>query len=45
MSNPFQTPQPRASLSEVHETVEVPMKGSSWRRWLAITGRVFVEIL
>jgi len=26
------------SLSEVHETVTVPSRGSSWRRWLAITG-------
>lgn len=26
------------SLSEVHETVTVPTRGSSWRRWLAITG-------
>jgi manganese transport protein len=26
------------SLSEVHESVSVPSRGSSWRRWLAITG-------
>jgi len=26
------------SLSEVHETVEVPSRGSRWLRWLAITG-------
>jgi manganese transport protein len=26
------------SLSEVHESVTVPSKGSSWLRWLAITG-------
>ncbi|MFN8388184.1 MAG: divalent metal cation transporter [Anaerolineales bacterium] len=26
------------SLSEVHESVIVPAKASSWRRWLAITG-------
>jgi len=26
------------SLSEVHESVVVPSRGSSWRRWLAITG-------
>ena len=26
------------SLSEVHETVDVPSKGSNWRRWLAISG-------
>ena len=26
------------SLSEVHESVAVPSRGSSWRRWLAITG-------
>ncbi len=28
----------RASLSEVHETVLVPLRGPWWRRWLAITG-------
>ena len=26
------------SLSEVHETVEVPTRGSNWKRWLAIAG-------
>ena len=26
------------SLSEVHETVVVPTKGTNWHRWLAITG-------
>lgn len=26
------------SLSEVHESVVIPAKASSWRRWLAITG-------
>ncbi len=26
------------SLAEVHETVTVPSRGSSWWRWLAITG-------
>src|SRR5689334_2719965 len=26
------------SLSEVHETVVVPSRGTAWRRWLAITG-------
>ncbi len=26
------------SLAEVHETVSVPVRGSWWRRWLAITG-------
>ncbi len=26
------------SLSDVHETVDVPTRGSKWRRWLAITG-------
>ncbi|MCC6297804.1 MAG: Nramp family divalent metal transporter [Anaerolineales bacterium] len=26
------------SLSEVHESVIVPSKGSSWKRWLAIAG-------
>ena len=30
--------QQHASLSEVHETVDVPLLGSNWRRWLAITG-------
>ena len=28
----------KLSLSEVHESVTVPMHGSWWRRWLAITG-------
>ena len=31
-------PNPHVSLSEVHETVVVPTRGSGWRRWLAITG-------
>jgi len=26
------------SLSEVHESVVVPTRGTAWRRWLAITG-------
>ncbi len=26
------------SLSEVYETVEVPTRGSGWRRWLAVAG-------
>ena len=26
------------SLSEVHETVNVPSKGPNWRRWMAISG-------
>ena len=30
--------QKSLSLSEVHETVTVPARGSWWRRWLAITG-------
>jgi manganese transport protein len=30
--------QVQNSLSEVHESVLVPAKTSSWRRWLAITG-------
>lgn len=38
MSNPPQRSQRKISLSEVHETVVVPTRGSSWRRWLAITG-------
>ncbi|MCC7118785.1 MAG: Nramp family divalent metal transporter [Anaerolineales bacterium] len=29
---------PHVSLSEVHETVIVPAKISSWKRWLAIAG-------
>ena len=33
-----QIPNPHASLSEVHETVIVPTRGTAWRRWLAITG-------
>jgi len=28
----------QTSLSEVHETVNVPSRGSSWRTWLAVTG-------
>jgi manganese transport protein len=35
--NFHETPR-QNSLSEVHETVIVPTRGSSWRRWLAITG-------
>lgn len=31
-------PNPHVSLSEVHETVDVPTRGTAWRRWLAITG-------
>jgi manganese transport protein len=31
-------PNPQVSLSEVHETVDVPTRGTAWRRWLAITG-------
>ncbi|MFN2131441.1 MAG: Nramp family divalent metal transporter [Anaerolineae bacterium] len=31
-------PQKRRSLSEVHETVQVPSHGVWWRQWLAITG-------
>jgi manganese transport protein len=38
MSNPNQRPNRNASLSEVHETVIVPSKGTRWQRWLAITG-------
>src|SRR5512133_41515 len=33
-----QIPNPQVSLSEVHETVIVPSRGTAWRRWLAITG-------
>jgi manganese transport protein len=28
----------QTSLSEVHETVVVPTRGTAWQRWLAITG-------
>jgi manganese transport protein len=38
MTNQSQKPQRKVSLSEVHETIEVPTRGSKWRRWLAITG-------
>ena len=32
------SPNQHVSLSEVHETVVVPTRGTAWRRWLAITG-------
>ncbi len=38
MSTKFDQPHQHNSLSEVHETVMVPSKGSNWRRWLAISG-------
>ncbi|MGE5463889.1 MAG: Nramp family divalent metal transporter [Syntrophothermus sp.] len=38
MASPHQSPNRIASLSEVHETVIVPTKGSNWQRWLAISG-------
>src|SRR5512141_1610058 len=38
MSKQSQDPNQNVSLSEVHETVVVPTRGSKWRRWLAITG-------
>jgi manganese transport protein len=38
MSKQQQDPHRIASLSEVHETVIVPLKGSKWQRWFAITG-------
>jgi manganese transport protein len=38
MSNQHQDPHRIASLSEVHETVIVPLKGSKWQRWFAIAG-------
>ena len=38
MADKSQKGQRNASLSEVHETVVVPTRGSNWRRWLAITG-------
>src|SRR5258706_13072110 len=38
MSKRTNEPHQHTSLSEVHETVNVPSKGSNWRLWLAITG-------
>src|SRR5512138_3324713 len=38
MSKVRQGTSSHASLSEVHETVDFPSRGSKWRRWLAITG-------
>lgn len=38
MREPPQRTHKGISLSEVHESVTVPSKGSSWLRWLAITG-------
>jgi manganese transport protein len=38
MSNPRQGPNRIASLSEVHESVIFPTKGSRWQRWFAIAG-------
>lgn len=38
MANKSQGSQKHVSLSEVHETVVVPTRGSNWKRWLAITG-------
>ena len=38
MADKSQKGQRNASLSEVHETVVVPTRGSNWKRWLAITG-------
>src|SRR5512141_1897221 len=38
MSKQSQDPNQNVSLSEVHETVVVPTRGSNWKRWLAITG-------
>src|SRR5678810_997249 len=38
MSNSKPGPNRIASLSEVHETVIVPSKGSKWQRWFAISG-------
>lgn len=37
-ANIMNTKQEHQSLSEVYETVDVPIKASNWRRWLAITG-------
>ena len=38
MSNSQPGPKRIASLSEVHETVIVPLEGSKWQRWFAIAG-------
>ncbi len=38
MNNKLKEQDRHISLSEVHETVIVPPRGSSWRSWLAITG-------
>jgi manganese transport protein len=38
MKDPSRGPQRSTSLSEVHETVVVPTRGSKWSRWLAIAG-------
>jgi manganese transport protein len=38
MSNSQPEPNRIASLSEVHESVYVPLKGSKWQRWFAIAG-------
>ena len=38
MNKKLQQQDRHISLSEVHETVIVPPRGSSWRTWLAITG-------
>jgi manganese transport protein len=38
MSKKDQETHSQTSLSEVHETVLVPSRGTSWRTWLAITG-------
>ena len=38
MNTKLNQPHHQNSLSEVHETVDVPSKGSNWRRWLAISG-------
>jgi manganese transport protein len=38
MSNQANKSHRHESLSEVHESVIVPARGSSWRKWLAIAG-------
>lgn len=38
MSRPQQQSKHNTSLSEVHESVVVPTRGTAWRRWLAIAG-------
>jgi len=38
MNSKNSSPNQKQSLSEVHESVMVPMQGPSWKRWLAFAG-------